>query len=146
MRNFRSKLSIKGAASCFAASLLSVVSTVPANAQAPKFEATQVQPSTPTPPNAPAQPVRTTSASQQNPPSAPRLALASVIVPGEKIVDADFVSSSRYYADWRLACDELLSKSRRNCRLEQELAGNGKWLLSWKLVESAQKKPFFLVQ
>ncbi len=74
-----------------------------------------------------------------------RLALASVIVPGEPVNDGDYVSSSRFYGDWRLACDEIESRGRRICRLEQELGLSGKWALTWKLVESSQKKPFFLV-
>jgi invasion protein IalB len=78
-------------------------------------------------------------------PAMARLALASVIVPGEPVNDGDYVSSSRFYGDWRLACDEIESRGRRICRLEQELGLGGKWALTWKLVESSQKKPFFLV-
>jgi invasion protein IalB len=74
-----------------------------------------------------------------------RLALASAIVPGEPVSDGDYVSSSRFYGDWRLACDEIESRNRRVCRLEQELGIAGRWALTWKLVESSQKKPFFLV-
>jgi invasion protein IalB len=74
-----------------------------------------------------------------------RLALASVVVPGEPVADGDYVSSSRFYGDWRLACDEVESRGRRICRLEQELGIGGRWAMTWKLVESAQKKPFFLV-
>ncbi|QRM32737.1 invasion associated locus B family protein [Microvirga sp. VF16] len=74
-----------------------------------------------------------------------RLALASVVVPGEPVNDGDYVSSTRFYGDWRLACDEIESRGRRICRLEQELGIGGRWALTWKLVESSQKKPFFLV-
>jgi hypothetical protein len=100
---------------------------------APKAEAPQAQAPAPAP------------APQAAAPSLARLALASVIVPGEQVGDGDYVSSSRFYGDWRLACDEIESRGRRVCRLEQELGLGGRWALTWKLVESSQKKPFFLV-
>jgi len=78
-------------------------------------------------------------------PAMARLAQASVVAPGEPVSDGDYVSSSRFYGDWRLACDEIESRNRRVCRLEQELGIAGRWALTWKLVESSQKKPFFLV-
>jgi invasion protein IalB len=102
---------------------------------------------------APVQPAAASQAAAPAPAPAPqaaapamaRLALASAIVPGEPVSDGDYVSSSRFYGDWRLACDEIESRNRRVCRLEQELGIAGRWALTWKLVESSQKKPFFLV-
>jgi invasion protein IalB len=102
---------------------------------------------------APVQPAASQAAAPAAPAPAPqaaapamaRLALASVVVPGEPVGDGDYVSSSRFYGDWRLACDEIESRNRRVCRLEQELGIGGRWALTWKLVESSQKKPFFLV-
>ncbi|WP_201832815.1 invasion associated locus B family protein [Microvirga zambiensis] len=109
---------------------------------APKTEAPPAQ----TP--ASVQPAPTQAAApapQAAAPAMARLALTSVVVPGEPVSDGDYVSSSRYYGDWRLACDEIESRNRRVCRLEQELRLGGRWALTWKLVESSQKKPFFLV-
>ncbi|EIM26533.1 invasion associated locus B family protein [Microvirga lotononidis] len=112
---------------------------VPSDAKA---EAPQAQAPAPA---APAQPASPAPAPQAAAPALARLALASAIVPGEPVSDGDYVSSSRFYGDWRLACDEIESRNRRVCRLEQELGLGGKWALTWKLVESSQKKPFFLV-
>jgi invasion protein IalB len=110
---------------------------------APKSEApAPVQPAAASQAAAPAAPA---PAPQAAAPALARLALASVVVPGEPVGDGDYVSSSRFYGDWRLACDEIESRSRRVCRLEQELGIGGRWALTWKLVESSQKKPFFLV-
>jgi invasion protein IalB len=110
---------------------------------APKAEApAPVQPAAASQAAAPAAPA---PASQAAAPAMARLALASVVVPGEPVSDGDYVSSSRFYGDWRLACDEIESRNRRVCRLEQELGIAGRWALTWKLVESSQKKPFFLV-
>lgn len=92
-----------------------------------------------------AAPAAPAPAPQAAAPAMARLALASAIVPGEPVSDGDYVSSSRFYGDWRLACDEIESRNRRVCRLEQELGIKGQWALTWKLVESSQKKPFFLV-
>ncbi|MPR08646.1 invasion associated locus B family protein [Microvirga tunisiensis] len=112
---------------------------------APKAEAPQAQ--APVAPAATPQPgaAAPAPAPQAAAPAMARLALASAIVPGEPVSDGDYVSSSRFYGDWRLACDEIESRGRRVCRLEQELGIGGKWALTWKLVESSQKKPFFLV-
>jgi Invasion associated locus B (IalB) protein len=110
---------------------------------APKAEApAPVQPAAASQAAAPAAPA---PASQAAAPAMARLALASVVVPGEPVSDGDYVSSSRFYGDWRLACDEIESRNRRVCRLEQELGLGGRWALTWKLVESSQKKPFLLV-
>jgi invasion protein IalB len=112
---------------------------------APKAEAPKAQAPAPVMPAASAQPAAAAPAPQAAAPALARLALASVIVPGEPVNDGDYVSSSRFYGDWRLACDEIESRGRRICRLEQELGIGGRWALTWKLVESSQKKPFFLV-
>jgi len=114
---------------------------------APKIETPQTQdlaPLAPTVNPLPAAPAAN-PAPQAVAPAMTRLALATVFVPGEPVNDGDYVSSSRYYGDWRLACDELESRGRRLCRLEQDLGLGGRWAMSWKLVESAQKKPFFVV-
>jgi invasion protein IalB len=111
---------------------------------APKAEAPQAQAPALVQPAAPAA-APAAPAPQAAAPAMARLALASAIVPGEPVSDGDYVSSSRFYGDWRLACDEIESRNRRVCRLEQELGIQGQWALTWKLVESSQKKPFFLV-
>src|SRR5688572_1112181 len=104
---------------------------------APKVEAPQAQAPAPVAPAANPQaaaPAVLAPAPQAAAPAMARLALASAVVPGEPVSDGDYVSSSRFYGDWRLACDEIESRGRRVCRLEQELRIGGRWALTWKLV------------
>ncbi|MBZ6078950.1 invasion associated locus B family protein [Microvirga puerhi] len=74
-----------------------------------------------------------------------RLSVASAVSPDETVPDGDFISSARYYGDWRLSCEARLSKNSRVCRLEQDMARNGRWALSWRLVQATDQKQYFVV-